>query len=94
MIFETTIGFLSAIIGFLFCDILYKKMFDVSIWNRPENIIILEAQPGSQTPQASSLKIESADSTNSPQSDTPPNSGDIDKSSDIPLPQTNGGNNV
>ena len=69
MIFETTIGFLSAIIGFLFCDILYKKMFDVSIWNRPENIIILQAQPGPQTPQASpviQLKVESADSPNSP----------------------------
>jgi hypothetical protein len=89
MIFETTIGFLSAIIGFLFCDILYKKMFDVSIWNRPENIIILEAQPGSQTPQAPPVipvKIEAAD--------IPTNMGDIDKSSDIPLPQTNGGNNV
>jgi hypothetical protein len=40
MIFETTIGFLSAIIGFLVCDILYKKSYDVSIFNKPEKPIV------------------------------------------------------
>jgi len=89
MIFETIIGFFSAIIGFLLCDILYKKMFDVSIWNRPEQPIILQAQPALQTPQAPPVipvKIEAAD--------IPLNMGDIDKSSDNLLPQTKGGNNV
>jgi hypothetical protein len=87
MIFETILAFLTFIIGFLFCDIVYKKMFDVSIWNRPEKPVIPQEKPvipisiEPNTP----LNLGGNIAIDLPNKNTEP--------ANIPLPQ-NGGNNV